>query len=95
MAILGCFFFVLRGYAAKWVKISAERIAQINNAQFENFEYYRNYMPLEEYKKRVEARCQDFVNGYPQISWQGWNLADYMAYRNLRKQIQPESQLPE
>ncbi len=89
------FMITLNSSALPELKISTERISEINNAQFENFEYYRNYMSLEEYKKRVEVRCQDFVNGYPQMSWQGWNLADYRAYKSLSKQTQPESQLPE
>jgi hypothetical protein len=78
------FMITLNSSALPELKISAARTNEIEHAQSEQFEFSRsNYMLLDEYKSRVEERCIDFVNGYPLISWKGWNYADYQAYKEL------------
>ncbi len=80
------FMITLNSSALPELKISAARTNEIENAQSEQFEFSRNYMSLDDYKSRVEERCLDFVNGYPLISWQGWNYADHQAYKELKSQ---------
>jgi hypothetical protein len=78
------FMITLNSSALPELKISAAMTNEIEHAQSEQFEFSRsNYMLLDEYKSRVEERCIDFVNGYPLISWKGWNYADYQAYKEL------------
>lgn len=77
------FMISLNSSALPALRKSIPQISQIEKAQFGKFDYYDDYMSLDKYKERVETRCRDFVIGYPQISWQGWNLADYRAYRAL------------
>ncbi len=89
------FMISLNSSALPELKLSAERTKEIKAAQFDKFDYYRDYMPLEEYKKRVEERCKDFSEGYHQISWLGWNYADYQAYKSLGKQEILKNQLSE
>lgn len=60
-------------------------IDRIETAQTNKFDYYRQYMSLGQYRKIVEERSLDFLNGYNLISWQGWNYAEYQAYKDLRR----------
>jgi hypothetical protein len=82
------FMITLNSSALPELKISAAMTNEIEHAQSEQFEFSRgNYMLLDEYKSRVEERCIDFVNGYPIISWKGWNYADHQAYKELKSQL--------
>lgn len=60
----------------------------------EKFDFENYYFSLDEYKQRVLQRTEDFTTNYPLISWQGWNIADYQAYRSL-KRIQDAKHTPE
>lgn len=57
-----------------------DEIQQYQDKKFASRDYY---YPLDEYKTRVIERTDDFTKGYPLLSWQGWNVADYRAYRTL------------
>jgi len=46
-------------------------------------------MSLYYYKERVEQRQRDFISGYSQVSWLGWNYADYQAYNQLTDKQNP------
>jgi hypothetical protein len=65
------------------LEASLKDLDKIQVEQTAKFEFYRNYMPLDDYRERVGERINDFKLGYPQMSWQGWNLAEYQAYREL------------
>ena len=60
-------------------------IQQYQDEKFASSDYYY-YYPLNEYKTMVIERTDDFIAGYPLLSWQGWNVADYRAYRTVSKQ---------
>lgn len=77
------FMITLNSSSLPALQHSAKDISKIETAQFAKFDYYRDYMSLTHYKERVDTRCHDFVKGYPLVSWQGWNLADYRAYKTL------------
>ena len=80
------FMITLNSSALPELKHSTFQINEIESDQIERFNFFRNYMSLEVYKARVDERCNNFVKGYPLMSWQGWNLADYQAYNALIKQ---------
>ncbi|MDY0104058.1 MAG: DUF4173 domain-containing protein [Lentimicrobium sp.] len=60
-------------------------IGKIEQQQFNKFDFARSYMPFGEYENIVTQRCNDFIAGYPLLSWQGWNFADYQTYRTLQR----------
>lgn len=83
------FMITLNSSALPELKRSTEIIDKIEAAQESKFDYYREYMSLAHYKERVEERCSDFTQGYNHLSWQGWNYADYQAYKSLKAQHHP------
>ncbi|NTW24128.1 MAG: DUF4173 domain-containing protein [Lentimicrobium sp.] len=85
------FMITLNSSALPALKRSTEQIDKIRVAQEGKFDYYREYMALDYYKEKVEERCADFTKGYNQISWQGWNYADYQAYKSLKARDNPEN----
>lgn len=77
------FMIGLNSTALPELKASLKDLDKIQLEQTAKFEFYRNYMPLDYYKERVGERINDFKLGYPQMTWQSWNLAEYQAYREL------------
>ncbi len=79
------FMVSLNSSALPELKQSLPVIDRIEQQQFEKFDFARSYMPFGEYKTHVAQRCDNFIAGYPLLSWQGWNIADYQAYRSLKR----------
>lgn len=59
---------------------------EIIKIQREEFEFDSYYMSIDEYYLRVKQRVDKFKAGYPELSWQGWNLADYQTFKSLQKE---------
>lgn len=79
------FMLSLNSSALPELKQSLLVIDKIEQQQFDKFDFARSYMPFGDYKIRVKQRCDNFISGYPLLSWQGWNFADYQAYRALQR----------
>ncbi|MCB9015503.1 MAG: DUF4173 domain-containing protein [Lentimicrobiaceae bacterium] len=77
------------------LQLSVSQMDIIEKAQVEKFDFYHEYMTLDYYKERVDTRCRDFIKGYPMLSWQGWNLADFRAFRELNSGNKALYQHPE
>ncbi|MFH1118715.1 MAG: DUF4153 domain-containing protein [Bacteroidota bacterium] len=86
------FMITLNSSALPELMHSTKFIDRIESAQTSKFDYYGQYMSLDYYKEKVELRCRNFITGYNQISWQGWNYADYQAYKELTSRSVMESQ---
>lgn len=62
-----------------------DQMQRISLAQNKIFHYYDNYLPLEVYNKRLLERKILFLEGYPQMKWLEWNMADYLTYQRLKE----------
>jgi hypothetical protein len=65
---------------------SLKKADVIQQDQGEKFEFRRYYLSMDEYVKQVKQRTDNFTTGYPLLSWQGWNIADYQAYKRLQSE---------
>ena len=85
------FMLSLNSSALPELNQSLKHLDIIEQHQREKFDFENYYLSLDEYKKWVIQRTDNFTTGYPLLPWQGWNLADYQAYRVLKN----ANQLPE
>lgn len=83
------FMVTLNSSALPELMMTTKKIDRIEAAQTRKFDYYHQYMSLYYYKERVEQRQRDFISGYSQVSWLGWNYADYQAYNQLTDKQNP------
>ncbi len=64
--------------------LDPDHLARIEKAQKEMFTYDENYLPFVNYNKRLHERRNLYLEGYPQLKWPGWNVADYRTYLKLK-----------
>jgi hypothetical protein len=88
------FMAFLDGSTLPVLRESTLQIAEIKEAQEQKFDFSDRYMSLYSYAKHVNKRCQNFVYGYPLLTWQSWNVADYRTYRALSKEMKINSYPP-
>ncbi len=60
----------------------------IEKVQKQKFPFQDRYMHSEEYVEIIEDRKEAFKMKWEEKSWLEWNLAEYLAYKKLTKEVQ-------
>lgn len=59
---------------------SLNRIDSLNRINFPDHHYYAS---VDTYAGYIDQRTRNFLQGYPRLTWQSFNIADARAYRRL------------
>ena len=77
------FLAYLPGKTLHVLDISNEKIKEIEKAQENQFNFENIYLSPEEYREIIDKRKRKFINNWEGKGILSWNLAEYIAYKNL------------